>query len=136
MCTLNCHLNFNSTHCVREGEGPLPVAFQYLILMIWRPCDLSLVMISSLASKWQVLKFGMLVFQPLYEVKLKTFKFKVFEAKNSWGECTMTIFFNVSHTEVPRIHCINLEFDIWQFFCYFWLMPKFATDKWPFSDHL
>ena len=27
-----------------------------------RPCDLSLVMISSLASKWQVLKLGMVVF--------------------------------------------------------------------------
>ena len=33
-------------------------------------------MISSLASKWQVLKFGMPIFQPLYEVKLKVSKFK------------------------------------------------------------
>ena len=34
-------------------------------------CDFNLVMISSLASKWQVLKVGMPIFQPLYEVKLK-----------------------------------------------------------------
>ena len=34
-------------------------------------------MISSLASKWQVLTVGMPVFQPLYEVKLKASKFKV-----------------------------------------------------------
>ena len=37
---------------MREGGKPLPLAFQYLILMIWRPCDLNLVMISSLASKY------------------------------------------------------------------------------------
>ena len=35
----------------REG-GPLPLAFQYFVLLIWRPCDLNLVMLSSaLASK-------------------------------------------------------------------------------------
>ena len=47
---------------MREGGEPLPLAFQYLILMIWRPCDLNLVMISSLASKCQDFKFGMPVF--------------------------------------------------------------------------
>ena len=36
---------------MREGGLPLPLAFQYLILMIWKACDLNLVMISSLASK-------------------------------------------------------------------------------------
>ena len=36
---------------MREGGLPLPLAFQYLILMIWRAFDLSLVMISSLPSK-------------------------------------------------------------------------------------
>ena len=34
-----------------EGELPLPLAFQYLISMIWRAWDLNLVMISSLALK-------------------------------------------------------------------------------------
>ena len=38
---------------MREGGLPLPPAFQYLILMIRRACDLNLVMISSLASKCQ-----------------------------------------------------------------------------------
>ena len=36
---------------MREGGLPLPLAFQYLILMIWRACDLNLVILSSLASK-------------------------------------------------------------------------------------
>ena len=35
---------------MKEGVEPLPLTFQYLILMLWRPCDLNLVMISSLAS--------------------------------------------------------------------------------------
>jgi hypothetical protein len=40
---------------MREGGEPLPhpLPFQYLILMIIRPCDLNLVMIYSLASKCQ-----------------------------------------------------------------------------------
>ena len=58
--------------------------FQYLILMIWRPCDLNLVMISSLASKCQDFKFGMPVFQPFYEMKLKTSKFKVLAFWSQW----------------------------------------------------
>ena len=59
---------------MREGGLPLPLAFQYLILMVLKAC---LVMISSLASKWQLLKVGMPIFQPLYVVKLKASKFKV-----------------------------------------------------------
>ena len=62
---------------VREGGLPLLLAFQYLILMIRRPCDLNLVMISSLASKCQDFKVWMPVFQPFYIMKLKTSKFKV-----------------------------------------------------------
>ena len=62
---------------MREGGLSLPPAFQYLFIMMERACDLNLVMISSLASKWQVLKVGMPVFQPFYNMKLKTFKFKV-----------------------------------------------------------
>ena len=60
----------------REGELPRPPAFYHLILMTCRACNLDLVMVSSLALKWQGLKFGMPVFQ-LYEMKLKTSKFKV-----------------------------------------------------------
>ena len=59
---------------MRKGGEPLPLAFQYLILMIY---DLNLVMISSVASKCQDFKFGMPVFQPFHEMKLKTSKFKV-----------------------------------------------------------
>ena len=57
---------------MRKGGLPLPLAFQYLILMTWRDCNLDLVMVSSLASKWQGLKVGMPVFQLFYEMKLKT----------------------------------------------------------------
>ena len=57
---------------MREGGEPLPLAFQYLILMIWRPCDLNLVMISSVSPKCQDFKCGM----PFYEMRLKTSKFK------------------------------------------------------------
>ena len=62
---------------IREGGLPLPVAFHYLIFMIISACDLNLVIISSQHSKWQVLKFGMPVFQLFYEMNLKTSKFKV-----------------------------------------------------------
>jgi hypothetical protein len=41
---------------MREGGLPPILAFQYLILMIWRACDLNLVMISLLASKCQDFK--------------------------------------------------------------------------------
>ena len=47
---------------MREGGLPLPLAFQYLILMIWRACDLNLVMISSLTSKGQNFKLRGLQF--------------------------------------------------------------------------
>ena len=69
---------------MREGGEPLPLAFSYSILMIWRPCDLNLVMISSVASKCQDFKVGMPVFQPFYEMKLKTSKFKVLAFCSQW----------------------------------------------------
>ena len=53
---------------MKEGGLPLPLAFQYLILMIWRACDLDLVMISLQASKSQ-------------DFKLRGLKFHL---KNSW----------------------------------------------------
>ena len=62
---------------MRERGLPLPLAFQYLIFMIWRACDSNLVMISSLASKYRVFKVGMTIFQLFYGMKLKTSKFKV-----------------------------------------------------------
>ena len=46
--------------------------------------DSNLVIISSLDSKWQGLKVGMLVFQLFSEMKLKTSKFKVLAF---WGQC-------------------------------------------------
>ena len=69
---------------MREGGLPLPLAFQYLILVIWRACDLNLAVISSLALKLQVLKVGMSILQPLYEVKLKASKFKVLAFWSQW----------------------------------------------------
>ena len=41
---------------MKEGGLPPPPAFPYLIPMVWRACDLNLVMITSLASKCQDFK--------------------------------------------------------------------------------
>ena len=41
---------------MKEGGLPLPLAFQYMILMIRRACDLNLVIILLLALKWQDFK--------------------------------------------------------------------------------
>ena len=38
---------------MREGGKPLPLAFQYSIFMVERPCDLNLVIVFSLASECQ-----------------------------------------------------------------------------------
>ena len=64
---------------------PLPLAFQYLILMVWRHFDLNLVIISLLASKCQGFKVEMPVFQPFYEMKLKTSNFKVLAFCSQWN---------------------------------------------------
>ena len=69
---------------LREEGKPLPLAFHNLILMIKRPCDLNLVMISSLASKCQHFKVGMPIFQPFYVMKLKTSNFKVLAFCSQW----------------------------------------------------
>ena len=53
---------------MKEGGLPLPLAFQYLILMIGRACDLNLVMKSSVASKKQVFKVVMTVCQLFYNL--------------------------------------------------------------------
>ena len=62
---------------MREGGKPLPRAFQYLIFTVKRPFDLSLVMISSLASKCQDFKVEMSFFLPLYVMIFKISKFKL-----------------------------------------------------------
>ena len=67
-----------------EGEIPLPLAFQYLILMVWRHFDLNFIIISLLASKCQDFKVEMPVFQPFYEMKLKTSNFKVLAFCSQW----------------------------------------------------
>ena len=69
---------------LREGGEPLPLTFQYLILMVWRSCDLNLVIISSVVSRCQDFKFGKAVFQPFYEMKLNTSKFKVLAFWSQW----------------------------------------------------
>ena len=62
---------------MREGGSSLPLAFQYLILMIWRPSDLNLVMISSLASKCQHFKLRGLQFHSIKWLKNGHPNFKV-----------------------------------------------------------
>ena len=79
-----CKVSMFQKAGMTEGGLQLSPAFQYLILMTWRACDLNLVMISSLTSKLQVLKVGMPVFQLFYEMKLKTSKFKVLAFWGQW----------------------------------------------------
>ena len=69
---------------MREGGEPPQLAFQYLILMVWRYFDLNLVSISLLASKCQDFKIEMPVFQPFYGMKLKTSNFKVSAYCSQW----------------------------------------------------
>ena len=54
---------------MREGGKPLPLVFQYLIFMLWRACDLSLVMISLLASKWQDFRYRAFQFHFIKQLK-------------------------------------------------------------------
>ena len=58
---------------MREGGRPLPLAFQYLILMIKRPCDLNLVIITSLASKCQHFKLRGLQFHYIKGISKRAF---------------------------------------------------------------
>ena len=62
---------------MRKGGEPLPQAFQYLILMIYRPCDLNLVIISSLAAKCQDFEIRGLQFHFIKWLKNRHFNFKV-----------------------------------------------------------
>ena len=47
---------------MREGGEPLPLAFQYLMLMVWIHFDLNLFIVSFLASKCQDFKVEIHVF--------------------------------------------------------------------------
>ena len=78
-----------------EDWLPIPPAFQYLILMTWRAGDLDLVMVSSLASKWQGLKFGMPVFQLFYKMKLKTSLGILRPVKISWRNSNHKLFMSL-----------------------------------------
>ena len=59
---------------MKEGGLPLLLAFQYLIFMILRACDLNLVMISLLASKWQDFKLRGLQFHFIKQLKKRSFQ--------------------------------------------------------------
>ena len=69
---------------MREGGEPLPQAFPYLILMIWRPCDLNLVIISSLAAKCQDFEIRGLQFHSIKWLKNRHPKFKVLAFWSHW----------------------------------------------------
>ena len=69
---------------MREEVEPLPLAFQYLILMIWRPCDINLVMISSLASKGQDFKLRGLQFHYIKWLKNGHHNFKGLQFWSRW----------------------------------------------------
>ena len=59
---------------MREGRKPLPQAVQYLILMIYGPCDLNLVIISSLAAKCQDFEIRGLQFHSIKMAEKQAFQ--------------------------------------------------------------
>ena len=69
---------------IREGGKPLPLAFQYLIFMVPRPCDLNLVLLSSLATKCQHFKLRGLQFHYIKWMKIGHFNFKVLAFCSQW----------------------------------------------------
>ena len=82
---------------MREEGLPLPLTFQYLIFMIWRPYDLNLVMISSLASKCQHFKLRGLQFHSIKWLKNRHPNFKVCigilkSVKISWPNSNHKVF--------------------------------------------
>ena len=64
-----------STVGMKEGGEPLPLAVQYLILMIWKPCDLD--RLSSLAAKCQNIEIRGLQFYIIKWLKNRHFNLKV-----------------------------------------------------------
>ena len=62
---------------MREGGKPLPLALQYLIFMVKRPCDLDLVKLSSLATKCQHFQIKGLQFHYIKWLKKGHLKSKV-----------------------------------------------------------
>ena len=61
---------------MRVGWLPLPLGFQYLFFMKLRACGLNLVMISSLAPKWQDFKIRDLEFLFIKQLKNSHSNFK------------------------------------------------------------
>ena len=63
----------------------LTPALQYLMLMIWRACDLNFVMISSLASKCQNFKLRGLQFHFIKQLKKECPKFRALPFWIQWS---------------------------------------------------
>ena len=60
-----------------EGRVATPPSIWYLILVIWGACDLNLVMVSLLASKWQDFKLRGLQFHFIWSFHLELkYKYK------------------------------------------------------------
>ena len=68
----------------REGCHSHHLFKKFIHIMTWSAFDSNLVMISSLASKWKVVKVSMHIFQLFYEMKLKTSKFKILAFWGQW----------------------------------------------------
>ena len=84
MCIIDHCLAYFLDDGYEGRRGPLPLAFQYLIVIIWRPCDFNLVMISSVASKWQHFKLGGLQFHFIKWLKNRHPNFKVLAFWRHW----------------------------------------------------
>ena len=124
LACLCCKMSMFQRVGMREGGIPLPLAFQYFILMIWRPCDLNMVMMTSLASKCLTSKckdyiFGMPVFQTFCNMKLKKFKVLAFWSQWRYHNQTQIQIMLVGEASLPpsgtwafyiikRQNCVNI----------------------------
>ena len=90
---------------MREGGLSLPLAFQYLIFMIRRACDLNLVIISLLASKCQDFELRGLQFHSIKQLKNSHSNFR---SKNE-------IFYTFLHMTVMHSN-FRLEWVNWNIF--------------------
>ena len=89
---------------MKEGEEPLPLACQYLILMIWRPCDLTLVMISLLDQNANILELGCPFFSHFMKLNQKPLSWKYWHFEVS--EDIMTRF-KSQGLHIIKIECQN-----------------------------
>ena len=87
----------------REGSHS---HWHFNILMVWRHFDLNFIIISLLASKCQDFEVEMPVFQPFYEMNVKTSNFKVLALCSQWRYDDQIQFTRSSYHKNQILKCL------------------------------